>query len=66
MNDKWVPVSDGVPSVKQGRNVVTANVYVRFSDGTIGIGYFNHRDGLWYSEESKKYKANEVTAWKGM
>lgn len=64
--EEWIPVTEDMPVIQPGYKVVTANVYVKFLDGSVGIGYFNYRDYLWYSEESKKYKGKDIVAWKSM
>lgn len=65
MKNEWIPVTEDTPVIQPGYEVVTANVYVRFSDGSIGIGYFNYRDYLWYTDESRKCK-KKVIEWKSL
>ena len=66
MDSEWVLTSEDTPALSQKYSYLTANVYVKLSDGTEGIGYFNYRDYLWYSAESKRYQEGEVVAWKSM
>ncbi len=66
MNSEWVMVLEDTPVIAPEYEYLTADVYVQFSDGTEGIGYFNYRDCLWYSLTSKRYQEGEVVAWKSI
>lgn len=66
MISEWIPVSEDTPVISPEYEHLTENVYVKFPDGTEGIGYFNYRDYLWYSVGSKRYQEGEVVAWRSM
>lgn len=65
MEYEWVSVEEDTPQISPRYKNLTNDVYVKFSDGTIGVGYFNYRDYCWYSCESKRYP-DEVTGWSTM
>lgn len=66
MKDEWVSVEEDTPQIAPPYKNLTEDVYVKFSDGKVGIGYYNYRDCQWHSQESKKYRDGDVVAWKSM
>lgn len=66
MKNEWVPVEEDTPQIGLAYKNLSDDVYVRFSDGTTGVGYYDYRSYCWRNFESKEYKDGDIVSWKSI
>ena len=66
MKNEWVPVEEDTHQIGLAYKNLSDDVYVRFSDGTTGVGYYDYRSYCWRNFESKEYKDCDIVSWKSI